>query len=314
MWIAYRPAGNQAIVYRLGHGDSEDALEADFITATLDAVGGVEADYHYYQVTDEQDIIDITSYNGTTVTESGGIPVTYTYYIGYAVYFQGGAIVAGTYPDVEITTGRSDGVGGIISTNEPAYCIVSPLGEGFLLDDTFVVTINGELAGDVTSTESFTSGGAQFFVKFSSPGIYTISITSELQGSVSFGVGVGWPNLGSPFLENWAALNTLYMGMVIPAETTYEQGGNDYVMWTYDRTTGAFIDRTLFVDSNSNVAVAEGLPPTEVDYHDGQGVIYVSEVTTAPTGNPTAGGYLYIEGGALKYRGTSGTVTTIAPA
>lgn len=33
---------------------------------------------------------------------------------------------------------------------------------------------------------------------------------------------------------------------------------------------------------------------------------------TAPTGTPSGGGYLYIEGGALKYKGSSGTVTTIA--
>ena len=35
---------------------------------------------------------------------------------------------------------------------------------------------------------------------------------------------------------------------------------------------------------------------------------------TAPTANPTGGGVLYVEGGALKYRGSSGTVTTIAVA
>lgn len=36
--------------------------------------------------------------------------------------------------------------------------------------------------------------------------------------------------------------------------------------------------------------------------------------STAPATNPTAGGYLYVESGALKYRGSSGTVTTIANA
>lgn len=35
---------------------------------------------------------------------------------------------------------------------------------------------------------------------------------------------------------------------------------------------------------------------------------------TAPTANPTSGGVLYVESGALKYRGSSGTVTTIANA
>lgn len=35
---------------------------------------------------------------------------------------------------------------------------------------------------------------------------------------------------------------------------------------------------------------------------------------TAPTANPTGGGVLYVESGALKYRGSSGTITTIANA
>jgi len=33
-----------------------------------------------------------------------------------------------------------------------------------------------------------------------------------------------------------------------------------------------------------------------------------------PSSNPTGGGILYTDGGALKYRGSSGTVTTIANA
>lgn len=46
----------------------------------------------------------------------------------------------------------------------------------------------------------------------------------------------------------------------------------------------------------------------------GSGVIAIFNATTAPTTNPANGGVLYVEGGALKYRGASGTVTTIAPA
>ena len=42
--------------------------------------------------------------------------------------------------------------------------------------------------------------------------------------------------------------------------------------------------------------------------------LFIPDLTTAPTGNPTGGGYLYVEAGALKYRGSSGTITTIANA
>jgi hypothetical protein len=34
----------------------------------------------------------------------------------------------------------------------------------------------------------------------------------------------------------------------------------------------------------------------------------------AAPATPTGGGVMYVEGGALKYKGSSGTVTTIAPA
>jgi hypothetical protein len=43
-------------------------------------------------------------------------------------------------------------------------------------------------------------------------------------------------------------------------------------------------------------------------------VIFVKDCTLAPSANPTAGGLLYVESGVLKYRGSSGTVTTIASA
>jgi hypothetical protein len=46
----------------------------------------------------------------------------------------------------------------------------------------------------------------------------------------------------------------------------------------------------------------------------GAKVIYIANATTVPASNPSGGGVLYVEGGALKYRGSSGTVTTIANA
>lgn len=46
----------------------------------------------------------------------------------------------------------------------------------------------------------------------------------------------------------------------------------------------------------------------------GVGVIYIQSATTVPNSNPTGGGILYVQSGALKYRGSGGTVTTIAPA
>lgn len=46
----------------------------------------------------------------------------------------------------------------------------------------------------------------------------------------------------------------------------------------------------------------------------GQGVLFIANRTAAPSSNPTAGHIIYSESGALKGRGSSGTVTTIAAA
>jgi hypothetical protein len=49
-------------------------------------------------------------------------------------------------------------------------------------------------------------------------------------------------------------------------------------------------------------------------YGDGDGVIGIRNATTAPISNPTNGGVLHAEGGALKWRSPSGTGTVIGPA
>jgi hypothetical protein len=41
---------------------------------------------------------------------------------------------------------------------------------------------------------------------------------------------------------------------------------------------------------------------------------YNQPALVAPSVDPSGGGVLYVEDGALKYRGAEGTVTTIAPA
>lgn len=49
-------------------------------------------------------------------------------------------------------------------------------------------------------------------------------------------------------------------------------------------------------------------------FGSGTKVIHIANATTAPTTDPSGGGIMYVESGALKYRGSSGTVTTIANA
>jgi len=50
------------------------------------------------------------------------------------------------------------------------------------------------------------------------------------------------------------------------------------------------------------------------DFGGGKGAVVIANVSAAPTTNVPDAGILYVEDGALKFRGSSGTVTEIAPA
>jgi hypothetical protein len=63
------------------------------------------------------------------------------------------------------------------------------------------------------------------------------------------------------------------------------------------------------ITSGGNVGIG-----TADQFGGGVKVVGLTNATTAPASNPTGGGVLYVESGALKYRGSSGTVTTIANA
>jgi hypothetical protein len=53
---------------------------------------------------------------------------------------------------------------------------------------------------------------------------------------------------------------------------------------------------------------------TKSQFGAGRGVIGIANAAVAPSANPAGGGILYVEDGALKYRGPNGTVTVIASA
>ena len=67
---------------------------------------------------------------------------------------------------------------------------------------------------------------------------------------------------------------------------------------------------SISIGVTRNVGLATGAG----SYGGGAAVISIGNATTVPTSNPTGGGVLYSEAGALKWRGSSGTVTTIANA
>jgi hypothetical protein len=66
----------------------------------------------------------------------------------------------------------------------------------------------------------------------------------------------------------------------------------------------------ITVSNNRGITVGTG----SAIQGGGAGVIGIANAGTVPSSNPSGGGILYVESGALKYRGSSGTITTIANA
>lgn len=72
---------------------------------------------------------------------------------------------------------------------------------------------------------------------------------------------------------------------------------------------GANNSAHLTLDVNGNIGIH-----TATEFGGGVSTIGIGNAVTVPASNPTGGGVLYVEAGALKYRGSSGTVTTLGAA
>ncbi len=70
----------------------------------------------------------------------------------------------------------------------------------------------------------------------------------------------------------------------------------------------------IYADSDNSYFGANIGFGTTTEFGGGSRVLAIQNALTIPTANPSGGGVIYAEAGALKYRGSAGTVTNIAPA
>lgn len=60
--------------------------------------------------------------------------------------------------------------------------------------------------------------------------------------------------------------------------------------------------------------IGSGISSTQMPANTGDGVVYIANRAIVPSANAVGGGILYAEAGALKWRGSGGTITTVANA
>jgi hypothetical protein len=191
-------------------------------------------------------------------------------------------------------------------------------------------------AGTVLST--FNESGQ--FIFGNSAGISPISgVAASIQAHATTASGIASYRWSADAGSSWISLVKSRGG--VGTYTTVNSGDTTGVILS----TGA--DGTSFVESARIIFAVDGTPSTGVMPGrivfatssasatnvermriDSVGNLLVGMTTiatssaktvhiangTAPTANPSGGGVLYVESGALKYRGSSGTVTTIANA
>ena len=166
-----------------------------------------------------------------------------------------------------------------------------------------------------TALASVSAAGLGTFAGISSSASVTITATNG--NFVSQGASGQWSGLDLK--------NSTSNRWKIQRNGTAESGsnaGSDLDIYAYmdDGTTSLTPVRItratgiVTINNGLTLATTTSLSLGTPSLGGGAGVISIANATTAPTTNPTGGGILYVESGALKFRGSSGTVTTIAAA
>jgi len=182
--------------------------------------------------------------------------------------------------------------------------------------------------GDLVTLASTTSGTYDgTFVVATTPAATTFTITSSLTtGQASAAGTVSVPAQKSITSRSAATIGAVIRGAASQSANLQEwQNSGGTVLAKVDSsgilftpnlnlTTGNIIGSggltCAVFGANRNIQFAG----TSASHGGGQAVIGISNATAVPTSNPSNGGILYVEAGALKYRGSSGTITTLGAA
>lgn len=177
---------------------------------------------------------------------------------------------------------------------------------------------NAPIGYDITANGS---GTRRIATTFASTVTTYVNDLSTLSGSLdevttdTYGLKLGSTSIRSKLLTGSTRLNIdpqpfSASASVVAAlfEAINTSGARQFVVYRGNGTT----ETALNVDAgNRNVTLGNA---GTTSAGGGQGVVPISNSIVAPASNPSGGGVMFVEFGILKYKGPTGTVTTIAPA
>lgn len=111
------------------------------------------------------------------------------------------------------------------------------------------------------------------------------------------------------------ALQTGVTGDVIAARwVVWGDGKTEWGDGAVSRDTNLYRSSATVLKTDGSLTVVQNLRINTTSTAAGVGVLAMANATTVPSTTPSGGGVTYVEAGALKYKGSSGTVTVLAPA
>lgn len=160
-------------------------------------------------------------------------------------------------------------------------------------------------------------------------GLYVKGSNNTMVGAYSGGTTLGLPPAGTGYNMNGNAFFGVQSGVTDDNNNSsvtgtnyctfigYQSGGGSATQVEYSTALGyrakVLTSRSMvFGSSVDGDRVNYGFGGES--YGGGVGIAFIKSAITVPASDPVGGGILYVEAGALKYRGSSGTITVLGNA